>query len=75
MDATTERFLRQGSEAFAKADYETAAEEFRMAVVSSPKIAAPRFAFGQALIALGDYPYAARVLRELWAIKRTLAAG
>jgi tetratricopeptide (TPR) repeat protein len=64
LDATTEKYLRKGSEAFEKADYETASEAFRMAVVSSPKAAPPRFAFGQALIALGDYAYASRVLRE-----------
>jgi hypothetical protein len=41
-----------------------AAEKFRMAVAASPEAVPPRFAFGQALVALGDFPYAARVLRE-----------
>jgi hypothetical protein len=64
LDAATEKYLRDGSQAFAEARYAEAAEAFRLAVVSSPEAAAPRFAFGQALIAMGDYPYAARVLRE-----------
>lgn len=63
-DATTEKYLREGSEAFASADYFAAAEAFRMAVVANPDAASPKFALGQALVALGDYPYAARVLRE-----------
>jgi tetratricopeptide (TPR) repeat protein len=65
----TEKYLREGSQAFAEARYPEAAESFRLAVVSSPAAAAPRFAFGQALIALGDYPYAARVLREAVAME------
>jgi hypothetical protein len=64
LDATTERFLRDGSTAFAEADYETASENFRFAVIASPDAAAPKFAFGQALFALRDYAYASRVLRD-----------
>jgi tetratricopeptide (TPR) repeat protein len=63
-DATPEKYLREGSEAFATADYEAAAKSFRMAVIANPDSAAPKFAFGQALLALGDYAYASRVLRE-----------
>lgn len=63
-DAATEKYLRDGSELFATKEYEKAAEQFRMAVIANPDAAAPKFAFGQALIALGDYPYASRVLRE-----------
>lgn len=63
-DATTERYLREGSQAFAEGEYGKAAEAFRMAVAASPNAAAPRFAFGQALVATGDYAYAARILRS-----------
>jgi hypothetical protein len=64
LDEVTERYLREGSTAFAAADYAKAAESFRLAAVSAPAVAAPRFAFGQALIGMGEYAYAARVLRE-----------
>jgi hypothetical protein len=63
LDPVTEKYLQEGSKFFVEKNYHEAAMSFRMAVVSSPKAAAPRFAFGQALIAMGDYPYAARILR------------
>ncbi len=61
---TTERFLREGSEAFLKADYFEASKKFRLAAISSPNMAAPLFALSQALIAQEMDDYAARVLRE-----------
>ena len=64
LDATTEKYLREGSEAFAAADYETAAEAFRNAANAAPDAVGPRFAYGQALIAIGDYTYASRILRD-----------
>jgi len=64
LDEATEKLLREGSKAFAEARYSDALESFRMAVVASPEAVGPRFAFGQTLLAMGDYPYAARVLRE-----------
>jgi hypothetical protein len=69
---TIERYLRDGSEAFHEADYELAAEKFRLAAVSSPDQAAPLFAFGQALIALGKDRYAARVVRRAIDLDKTL---
>jgi tetratricopeptide (TPR) repeat protein len=32
-------------------------------VIKNPNVAAPKFAFGQALVGMADYEYAARVLR------------
>ncbi len=61
---TTERYLREASEAFGKADYRVAAEKFRLAAVAAPDEAGPLFAFAQALIALEKDDYAARVLRR-----------
>jgi len=61
---TTEKFLREASEAFHKADYEAAAKKFRLAAVSSPESPAPLFALGQALIALGQDEYASRVIHR-----------
>jgi len=65
---TAERYLREASEAFAEADYETAAEKFRLAAVAAPSEAGPLFAFAQSLIALGKDEYAARVLRRAVAL-------
>jgi tetratricopeptide (TPR) repeat protein len=63
LDATTEKYLREGSEHFVNADYEAAARSFRLAVATDPHAAPPRFAFGQALLAIGEYENAAKVLR------------
>ena len=62
--ATTEKYLREASEAFRSADYETAAKKFRLAALSSPTEAGPLFALGQSLVALKQDAYAARVIRE-----------
>jgi len=61
---TAERYLRQGSEAFREGKYLEAARQFRSAAVSAPDNAAPLFALGQSLIALGYDAYAARVIRQ-----------
>ncbi|MHC4958366.1 MAG: tetratricopeptide repeat protein [Planctomycetota bacterium] len=61
---TTEKFLREASAAFHGADYDSAAKKFRLAAVSAPENPAPLFALGQALIALGQDDYAARVIRR-----------
>jgi len=61
---TVERFLREASEAFKQADYKKAAERFRLAAISAPDQAAPLFAYSQALLALGQDAYAAKVLRR-----------
>jgi hypothetical protein len=63
LDSTTEKYLREGSGHFANADYKAAADSFRLAVASDPKAPPPRFAFGQAFLALGDYENASRILR------------
>jgi hypothetical protein len=60
----TEKFLREASERFKKKDYYEAAVKFRLAALSSPDQAAPLFALGQSLIALGHDDYAAKVLRK-----------
>ncbi|MHC4973627.1 MAG: tetratricopeptide repeat protein, partial [Planctomycetota bacterium] len=44
--------------------YLEAAKKFRLAAISSPDNAGPYFALGQALIAMGSYEYAARVIRK-----------
>lgn len=60
----TEKYLREASELFQQGKYLEAAKKFRLAAISSPDSAAPHFALGQALIALGSYEYAAKVLRK-----------
>lgn len=69
---TTEKFLREASEAFHKADYEAAAKKFRLAAVSAPESPAPLFALGQALIALGQDEYASRVIRRAVLLSKEL---
>ncbi len=64
LDAITEKYLREGSDYFAQADYKAAASAFRLAIAADPHAAPPRFAFGQALLALGDYANAAKILRS-----------
>jgi len=59
-----EKYLREASDAFHKADYLEAAKLFRLAALSAPENAAPLFALGQALIAIGSDAYAARVIRK-----------
>ncbi len=60
----TEKFLREASGEFKEKDYYEAAVKFRLAALSSPDEAAPLFALGQALVALGHDDYAARVIRK-----------
>jgi hypothetical protein len=59
-----EKYLRDASDAFRKADYLEAAKLFRLAALSAPDNAAPLFALGQALVGLGSDAYAARVIRK-----------
>jgi len=60
----TEKYLREASEAFRKGGYYDAAVKFRLAALSAPGQAAPLFAFGQALLAMGEDAYAAKVIRK-----------
>ena len=60
----TEKYLREASELFHEAKYLEAAKKFRLAAISSPDNAAPYFALGQALIGMGSYEYAAKVIRK-----------
>jgi len=69
---TVERFLREASEAFKQADYKKAAQRFRLAAISAPDQAAPLFAYSQALLALGQDAYAARMLRRAVALNGDL---
>jgi len=59
-----EKYLRDASDLFHKGDYLEAAKLFRLAALSTPENAAPYFALGQSLIALGSDAYAAKVLRK-----------
>lgn len=59
-----EKYLRDASDAFRKADYLEAAKLFRLAALSAPENAGPLFALGQALIGLGSDAYAAKVIRK-----------
>ncbi|MHC4490205.1 MAG: tetratricopeptide repeat protein [Planctomycetota bacterium] len=60
----TEKYLREASELFHEAKYLEAAKKFRLAAISSPDNAAPYFALGQALIGMGSYEYASKVIRK-----------
>ncbi|MCK6459957.1 MAG: hypothetical protein L6Q95_08695, partial [Planctomycetes bacterium] len=59
-----EKYLRDASELFRKGDYLEAAKLFRLAALSAPENAAPLFALGQSLIAIGSDAYAAKVIRK-----------
>jgi hypothetical protein len=59
-----EKYLRDASDLFRKGDYLEAAKLFRLAALSAPENAAPLFALGQSLIALGSDAYAAKVIRK-----------
>jgi len=59
-----EKYLRDASDAFRKADYLEAAKLFRLAALSVPDNAGPLFALGQALVGLGSDAYAAKVVRK-----------
>jgi tetratricopeptide (TPR) repeat protein len=68
----TEKYLREASDLFREAKYLEAAKKFRLAAISSPDNAAPYFALGQALIAMGSYEYAAKVIRKAVALNPEL---
>jgi hypothetical protein len=53
------QYLDEGAELFRKGDYLGALYKFRMAVLVDPDFGIPRFAYAQALFALGIYEYAA----------------
>jgi hypothetical protein len=59
-----EKYLRDASDAFRKAEYLEAARLFRLAALSVPENAGPLFALGQSLVALGSDAYAAKVIRK-----------
>jgi len=59
-----EKYMRDASDLFRKADYLEAAKLFRLAALSVPENAAPLFALGQSLIALESDAYAAKVIRK-----------
>jgi len=62
--AAAERYMREATELFRKKDYPEAARRFRLAAIAAPDSAGPLFALGQALVALENYPYAAKVIRQ-----------
>jgi len=60
----TEKYLREASDLFQEGKYLESAKKFRLAAISSPDNAGPYFALGQALIGMGSYEYAAKVIRK-----------
>jgi hypothetical protein len=60
----TEQFLRDGSDFFRKGEYYEAAVQFRLAALSAPAHTGSLFALSQALMAMGEDAYAAKVLRK-----------
>lgn len=60
----TEKFLREASDHFRKKEYYEAAVQFRLAALSSPDLPGPLFALGQALTAMEQDAYAAKVIRR-----------
>ena len=68
-----EKLLRAASEAFRRGEYLDSARKFRLAAIAAPGQAAPLFALGQALLALGsDDAYATRVIRKAVALNSGL---
>lgn len=62
--AAAERYMREASDLFASANYPEAARRFRLAAIAAPRESGPLFALGQSLIAIKNYPYAAKVIRR-----------
>ncbi|MEW6744146.1 MAG: hypothetical protein AB1486_15445 [Planctomycetota bacterium] len=60
---TIEQHLQHGRELFLAGDYMGAAEAFRQAILLDVKDPMPKFAYAQALFALGNYPFAALAIR------------
>ncbi|MEE8170246.1 MAG: tetratricopeptide repeat protein [Phycisphaerae bacterium] len=56
--------LSEGARLMKSRDYETAADVFFQAVLAEPSAGLPKLLFGHALCALGDYDYAAYVIRR-----------
>ena len=62
--AAAERYMREATELFMGGEYPEAARRFRLAAIAAPDQSGPLFALGQSLIALENYPYAAKVIRR-----------
>ena len=56
--------MEEGARLFQEGDYPGAAEAFRMAVLAEKTNAVPKFAMAHALFALGEYEYAAFMIRR-----------
>jgi hypothetical protein len=69
--ASNQDLLAVGSQYFAQGDYLQARDTFRRAVVAQPKNPNARFAYGQALFALGQYQSAAEAIRQGLALDQT----
>jgi tetratricopeptide (TPR) repeat protein len=63
--------LATGSQYFAQGDYQLARDTFLKAIVAQPDNAKARFAYGQALFALGQYQSAAEAIRQGLALDLT----
>jgi len=70
--AAAERYMREATEYFASGEYPEAARRFRLAAIAAPNESGPLFALGQSLIALKNYPYAAKVIRRAIDIEPTI---
>lgn len=70
--AAAERYMRKASTLFGNGEYPEAARHFRLAAIAAPREAGPLFAMGQALVALKNYPYAAKVTRQALDLEPTL---
>jgi len=70
--AAAERYMREASVLFGNAEYPEAARRFRLAAIAAPDESGPLFAMGQALTALKNYPYAAKVTRRALEMEPTL---
>jgi len=70
--AAAERYMREASTLFGNGEYPEAARRFRLAAIAAPGEAGPLFAMGQALVALKNYPYAAKVTRQALDLEPTL---
>ncbi|MHC4953782.1 MAG: tetratricopeptide repeat protein [Planctomycetota bacterium] len=70
--AAAERYMREATEFFEACSYPEAARRFRLAAIAAPNEAGPLFALGQSLIALQNYPYAAKVVRQSFELEPTI---
>lgn len=70
--AAAERYMREATELFTSGEYPEAARRFRLAAIAAPDQSGPLFAMGQSLIALQNYPYAAKVIRRAIDLEPTI---